>query len=154
MQLIKKITLGGINNVRGGFKTPQDGQFIARVIGVLREVETIETAYGAAKRFRGEFRATNADGEEFASPVLFLPEPAQSILSEAIAGNVSVQFAFDVSLKLNSNSPLGYEYSVKPLINSAPSDPLASIMAQIAPPALPDNSVAGESGTTKKKSAK
>lgn len=132
MEIVKKISVTGINGIRGGFKNVEVARTVARVVGIVRAAEVLETQYGEATRFRGEFRAYNEERDEFASTALFLPEPAQSLLLEASERSEGgVQFAFDVGVKPDAASPLGYSYTVRPLIDAAPSDPLQALLQQV-----------------------
>ena len=140
MEICRKITVAGINNVRGGFdvKPETPPYLVARVMGLARAVANKETTYGASLKFTGEFRAINADGEEFAAPVIYLPAPADEMLATAIsgAGENGVQFAFDIFIEATpKKTPVdrGYTFRVKPLLDTKPSDPLAVLQASLPP---------------------
>ena len=143
MEITRKITIAGINGVRGGFAVKEGDpvSLIARVMGLARRVEVKTTTYGDSLKFVGEFRAINADGEEFAGPVIYLPKPADELLSAALveAGEKGVQFAFDIFIEsVPKKTPLdrGYQFKVKPLLDTKPSDPLAAMMAALPAPAV------------------
>lgn len=150
MQIARKITVGGINNVRGGFECkPDESRLVARIFGMARGSELKESNYGPYMRFKGEFRAINGDGEEFAATILMLPEPASSMLAEAVAGDetkTGVQFAFDIFVQgMPKKQPgdRGYQFVIKPLLETAPSDPLKALAGalpalQIAAPKQPE----------------
>lgn len=138
MEVARKITVAGINNVRGGFTIAPDAPMtlIARVMGLARSVSLKPTTFGDSLKFSGEFRAINADGEEFAAPVVFLPKPADELLAEALngAGENGVQFAFDIFIEaVPKKTPIdrGYQFRVKPLLDTKPSDPLAALQASL-----------------------
>jgi hypothetical protein len=143
MEIARKITIAGINGVRGGFDVKPDAPvtLMARVMGLARKVEVKTTTYGDSLKFVGEFRAINADGEEFAAPVIYLPKPADEMLAEALteAGENGVQFAFDIFIEpVPKKTPVdrGYQFKVKPLLDTKPSDPLAALMAGLPAPAV------------------
>jgi len=135
MQIERKITIGGINGIRKGFKDVTESRLVARILGIASEALREDGALGEYVKFKGEFRAINQDGEEFASAVCFLPKPADDLLESAIknAGGKSVNFGFDIFVHPNENVAIGYEYKVKPLLETKPSDPLAALMGAIAP---------------------
>jgi hypothetical protein len=133
MEILRKMSVGAINGVNGGFKDVTETRHVARIMGIVRGVETKETNIGRSYKFTGEFRGINEHGEEFSSPVCYLPNPADSMLVEAFtaANGQQVGFAFDVFVtpKPKRNSvDLGYEYKIKPLLETKPSDPLAALM--------------------------
>lgn len=134
MEISKKISIGGINGVRKGFKGVKEVTFVGRIYGIARSAVQEEGANGAYWKFTGDFRAINGDGEEFISPVCFLPSPADGLLGEAVAGDKmggGVQFAFDFYVEPREDVAIGYAYRVKPLIEQAKSDPLAALSQQI-----------------------
>lgn len=132
--LTRKITVGGINNVRSGFKNISVRTFVARVLGVAHAVESKDSNYGAYWRFSGEFQGTNKDGVIYAAPVAMLPEPAATQLAMAVKENPGgVKFGFDFFVVPDEKSNTGYVFEIIPLLEAKPSDPLAEILA-IAPP--------------------
>lgn len=149
MQIAKKITIGTINGIRGGFacnwtegKPETQAAFLAgRIIGIARSVDAKQTTYGEAARFTGEFRAINQDGEEIAAPTLYLPSPADGLLKSAIveADGGAVNFAFDIYVQPTPKKQpgdRGYEYVIKPLLETKPSDPLAELAKALPAPAI------------------
>lgn len=88
-----------------------------------------ESTYGPWVALVGEFEGVNADGEEFASPKAFLPEPLHSMIAERLSdadSTESVEFAVRVSI-IPSDSTVGYEYQAEPLIEPAKSDSLSHL---------------------------
>jgi hypothetical protein len=98
----------------------------------------------------------NTDGRVFAGPECFLPEPMQSMIAgelektEPETGDDgkpvmidgkpkmrrvvdSLEFAFEIGVK-RTKTPIGYEYTTKPLIKHGGADPLADLRKKI--PAL------------------
>lgn len=144
MEVQRKITVAGINGSNGGFSIAPDAApfLIARIFGMARKVEVKETTFGPYKRFSGDFRAINQYGEEFAAPVVILPEPADSLLETAMLAegvdlSAGVQFGFDVFLAPHpKKTPVdrGYKFAVKPLMETAPNDPLKAMAAALPAP--------------------
>jgi hypothetical protein len=109
-----------------------------RVYGSVSKIATMSTDYGDSVKFIGDFRAINLEtGEQFSGGELFLPTTAEIFLSNFIKGLgdefTSVAFAFDVGVK-PANTTVGYEYTVKPLIEQdEEKDPLAAMFKTLPP---------------------
>ncbi len=159
MELANKITIGGINKVRKGFKGVTERKHVARIIGIARTADLKPSENMAdSYKFGGEFRAYNSDGEEFASAVCYMPDPAQSLLATAVENDktgAGVQFGFDFYIVPREDVPMGYSYEIKPLMEAKPSDALAAL-AQTMPtlPALAAPKAEGEATHSEKKSSK
>ncbi len=139
MQVARKISVGGINGVRSGFKGITEKTFVARIVGIANSADAKESQFGAYWKFSGEFQATNQEGEIIAAPVCMLPEPAAGMLAAQIkeAGN-GVQFGFDFFVVPDEKSTTGYTYQTSPLMESKPSNPLEDLLKAVpALPALP-----------------
>ena len=134
MEILKKMSIGAINGVRKGFKGVTEKRFVARIMGIAQSVIVEDGALGTYRKFTGEFKGINADGEEFVSAVCFLPSPVDSLLEASMKDNsgAAVNFAFDISVAPN-DTPIGYEYVVSSLLETKPSNPLAELMAKIVP---------------------
>lgn len=137
MQIANKITIGGINSVRKGFKDVKEKTHVARIIGIAREA-SLKTSENMADswKFSGEFRAWNREGEEVAAPTCYMPDPAQGLLKAAVDADKSgagVQFGFDFYVVPDENVAIGYHYEIKPLMESKPSDALAALSKSAAP---------------------
>jgi hypothetical protein len=135
MQIARKISVGSINGVKSGFKGIKEPTLVGRLVGQAMGVSAHESEKGTYQKFKGEFRAINADGEEIAAPVMYLPSPAQEMLADAInaADGKAVAFGFDIFAVPNPTAVLGYEYKIKPLLETAPSDPVKQLMAGLPP---------------------
>lgn len=145
--LVKKITMtevSGIKRGSGGFKpkahfgADEHGNFppflIARIVGIAYGLKDGETNYGPYTEFHGNFSATNNAGEMYRSPKAILPEPAQSLLREAVekaeAGK-GIELAFDF-LAVPDAGDRGYKFQVQPLMERDPADPLDALMADVS----------------------
>ena len=99
MKICKKITIGIINGVRGGFKAmalfglrpdpnnkdvvlgDRDRVTVMTIIGLAQSyTKKVDEKMGVSYGFTGEFQAINKDGEKCIGPVCYLPEPAQYML--------------------------------------------------------------------------
>lgn len=142
MQILKKMSVATLNSIRGGFKDVTETRLVGRIFGIVSGVETKETTIGASLKFTGEFRGINGDGEEFMAPVCYLIEPAAGMLAAAFAGAEGrpVNFGFDIFVSpKEKRSPvdLGYEYQIKPLLETRASDPMLALMSSANAPAIP-----------------
>lgn len=140
MKLIKRISVAQVVNLTAKeIETLEGERHLMRVIGIARSYELGMSQFGEFIRFKGEFRATNLEtGELYAAPVCFLPEPADGLLKTQLdeLGNDSktpVEFAFDISI-VPHDGERGYQYRVTTLMDSQPSDPLATLMQQVGVP--------------------
>lgn len=138
MEIAKKITVGGINGIRAGFKDIKGREFVARIAGLVSSVNPKTTTFGVSYEFIGEFLATNMDGEMIAGPKCYLPSPADGLLVAAVdaAGGKSVEFGFDIFVQevpKTKPSDIGYEYKIKPLIELKVSSPLEKLLSGMAP---------------------
>lgn len=139
MELVTKISIGSINKIRKGFKAVTERKHVMRVVGIARSAELkVNENMADSKKFVGEFRAWNSEGEEFSSPVMYIPEPAQSLLASAVEvdGHNGIQFGFDFFIVPNENAPIGYNYEIKHLMESKPSDALSALISHVGAPKL------------------
>ncbi len=141
MQIMKKLTVGGVNGVKGGFVGVTATFLAMRIMGIASEAKNKPGLYGDALSFHGEFRAIDQHGEEFAAPICYLPAPADGLLLGAINGAAGqpVNFAFDifvVPVEKKVPTDRGYEFKIKPLLETKPSNPLGDLMATLPPPAV------------------
>ena len=124
-----------------------------RVVGIARKHEVVSSQYGDSVAFIGEMRAINLQtGEVFNGSKLFLPNVAESycynalIAAEMAEGFAGLEIAFDVGIK-PSSTPMGYEYTVKPLIEQKAADRLTDILNSLPAPkqkTLPQPQKTGE----------
>lgn len=131
----KKITIGGINGVRAGFKGVTEDRHIARIYGRAQTFEAKDSpTMGVSYKFTGDFIGVNEDGEETMAPVCYLTDPSQSMLVNALkeAEGKAVEFAFDYWVVPNATAVLGYEYRTKPVIAVKKSEPLLALQSQFA----------------------
>lgn len=150
--LLSKITvksvIGSIPTEAVKIKDPETGKDKTVVRGVAGDylrvygqvkaggtkIKTSE--YGDSIEFAGDFRAVDlTTGELFSSAKLYLPNIAEQFLFaivDSVEGDSVVQFGFDIGAK-PSSSPVGYEYTVKPLIERSNADPLQALANSLPP---------------------
>ena len=107
------------------------------------------------------------DGRMFAGPMCFLPEPMNSMLAtqlEAVEQETdadgkgvlvngepkmrrlvdSLEFAFEIGVRATA-TPVGYEYTTKPIIKAGGADPLAALRRRVLAPQLAPPATQGAS---------
>jgi hypothetical protein len=134
MKIAKKISLGTINGVRGGFKDVKEKTRVATIAGtVMGYKEKTSETMGVSYAFSGDFVGINKDGEETRSPVCYLPEPAQGMLKAQVDQleregiNAAVEFAFDFFAVPDETAIKGYIFETVPRLKAKPSNALAAI---------------------------
>jgi hypothetical protein len=131
----------------GRVKPPEKAIKLYSIIGVCTGMKTGESQYGGWVGFTGTFEAVRfSDGKAFAGAVAFIPEPASSMMLNALGraeaqngvGSASIEFAFIVGAK-PSDKASGFEYTVEPVLNAKQNDALSELRKLMAPklPALP-----------------
>jgi len=113
-------------------------QVLFRVIGRAIGYKVGNTEYGQFTKFQGDFRAfITSTGEEVRSSECFLPDMVAGALKASLdASTAGADFAFDIGATA-ANTATGYQYTVTSLIEPPKeSDPLAGLLAQVAPLAL------------------
>lgn len=151
--LVSKLTIAKIHGKIKRDAIPEEGVLpLVRVMGQATGIKTGVSTYGEWCAFTGRFVAINiATGEEFTSPVVFLPSVATDLMRPVVAAadGQPVEFAFDLAVRRipkKAENDNGYEYAVKPLLETNTADPLEALKAKLASkplPALPQLPKAG-----------
>lgn len=118
-------------------KKGEKNKSIMRVFGHARRAELVagNDGFKDSYKFIGQFGAVNlTTGEEFRAPVMYLPEPYQSMLASEVQareakGDASVvTIGLDLALKyVGEKTKTGYEYVTVPVFEAEGEDPLAAI---------------------------
>lgn len=162
MNILKKISIGSINNVRGGFNAmslfglrpnptdpnaapigDRDVVTVMTVIGIVNGyTEKTSDTMGVSYAFKGEFQSINKDGQKGIAPVCFLPEPAQSLIKTAVdEGATAIEIGFVVDAVRSDTALKGYEFVLKSLQEPRASTALDHLSARLlshdAPAAAP-----------------
>jgi len=143
--ILKKMSLAGLNNWKKGVLKAQveasDAPiFVGRILGIVRGQESVPTPFGAALKFKGEFRGYGQDGNESMAVVCYLPSPFDQMLSDQvneIQGSdatlkSAVEFGLDVFAVVDKGET-GYKFMCQPLKEAAPSDPLKALVSSFEP---------------------
>ena len=148
MKIARKLSVGGINNIRNKFKNVIERRHVADIWGICRMAEEKTTEnMGSYTKFSGEFFGKNAEGEEFVACVCFLPEPAQGMVSQAVIAGLSdsgavfsgVEFGFRIFVEPDEKSPLGYSYACHSMLDFKPSTALSDLTARLKTLSEPEN---------------
>lgn len=135
--LIKKISA---KTIVGVVAAPEKATPLYTVMGIANGVKTGQSTYGEWIALTGQFEAMNLEtGEAFAAPQVFLPEPLNGLIVAKVRTpdengvTPSVRFAVEVGIK-PSKSTMGYEYTVRELVDASENDPLADLRKALPAP--------------------
>lgn len=127
---LRKITA---STVCGKIEKTDKPQRLCLIYGTANRVKTGTSQFGPWVQLVGQFEAVNlATGQVFTSPYCILPD---KVVNEVIAGAIEsgqtgVEFAYEFGIK-PSKSPVGYDYTAKPIVKEQDNDALASLRAKI-----------------------
>lgn len=159
MELLKKISskvvIGSKEKIRG--MVAKGAIELYTVYGVATGVRSGESNFGAWESLIGNFEACRTDdGVMFGSSQCFLPDPVGGMVAGQLNGGEtsSVQFAVMIGAK-PSDTAIGYEYTVTPLVEPAENDALSVLREKVsAQKALPAPAKEKSPSAPKKKSGK
>jgi hypothetical protein len=135
---LKKLTVA---NVVGKPKQAwvQDGAVdLFTVYGLCRSYQEESTSYGPYLRFKGDFKAIDSHRRQYRGAAMILPKAAEDMLAnmvlsaKEVSGQAYVEFGLVIGMT-PSDAPIGYEFTVRPLIQEQDSDPLAALEAKLPP---------------------
>lgn len=144
MKYVKKLSVKTVRGRPEFEKGSEDGTEISlmQIFGQATGTKGGTSTYGDWECLLGNFEATNMEsGETFRAAQLFMPDVAHEPIAQAVklASNGSVDFAIEIIAVKDSESSVGYLYSMKPLISAEESDPLKVLrekaQKQLAAPA-------------------
>lgn len=138
--LIKKISA---KTIVGTVTVPEKATPLYTVIGIANGIKSGMSTYGEWLALTGQFEAMNLEsGEAFVAPQVFLPEPLNGLIAAKIrtpdenGQPVSVRFAVEVGVK-PAKTTMGYEYTVRELVDASENDPLADLREALPAPKPP-----------------
>lgn len=105
---------------------------LIKIAGESTGAATGQTDKGSFTKLTGSFVGTDlTTGELYQSGQCILPEFIGSQLGAALLNNQgqAVNFAFLIAAKYKANAVTGYEFAIKPLIETKPTDSMARLMA-------------------------
>lgn len=111
-----------------------------RIHGKCASYNTKSTDYGDSIQLKGTFVATSLLEEDkvYRSGSCYLPDIAADLVAGMLLDNEdvnSVEFAFDIAIKTDSSSVVGYVYEVTPLLEPQEDDSLSRLASSL--PAMP-----------------
>lgn len=155
--LVKKITARDVmGNMKefmrehGSGKKDGDQIELFNIIGQVIGHQVGESTFGPWVKLKGRFRATNTTtGDVFNSSVAMLPDEITDPVLAALTldGAASVDMAFDIGVKIDDSTAVGYVYVVKPLMKPSEDDPLERLQKQLTGP---DTAAKGAGGKAAK----
>lgn len=130
-ELIRKITN---KNILGDITVPEKPVTLYTLVGNVYGYEIGNTQYGDFIKFKGDFSATlMSNGQEFRSPCAIIPAPMDMVIANLVddaalgitetKAKVGCELGISVGVK-PANTPTGYEWTVKTLIDVVPTDSL------------------------------
>lgn len=152
MNLLSKISAKGVmGNVIGQkavitAELAKGEKYGFRIVGLVKSTFSVVTQFGDSTGFKGTFEAVNIrTGEAFRAGKCFLPTIATDLLESAVDGmgedQTELRFGFEIGLIPSDKGSTGYEFTVKPLIDTTENDPVAELRQQFlqieAPKAAP-----------------
>lgn len=115
---------------------------LMRIYGICNGIKSGVSTFGEWIAFTGNFKGIRlSDGEVFAGSQLFVPDVVTELLAPVVraAQGADVEFAFDIGAQ-GTETEVGYEYMVQPLMKIEESAPLLALEARLKLAALPDKS--------------
>lgn len=113
-----------------------------RIVGVVNSTKAGASDFGPWLKLIGEFTAQNlVTGEVVSAPVAMLPEQVTQQVHAALQGGAAVEFAIELGVA-KTETVIGYEYTVRSMIDIKPTERLQSLMSKagmlaLAAPATP-----------------
>jgi hypothetical protein len=124
-----------VGNVKSFLKgmNEADVKDLVKVVGICNGSEVINTSFGDSIALKGQFKFTNLmTNQEFVSGKCYLPEMASNLVTGQLTENVrQVEFAFVIGIVAKESVQIGYEYTVRPLIEPGANDPLLALEQKI-----------------------
>jgi len=146
-QLLKKLTVKGIMGAKIDTLPPVADMIVGkkkitvslcRIVGRTDRSKPDSSKMSDFVRFHGEFIGVNLlTGERFDSGSIILPGIAESAVYAQLSGlpkddkgnaNGVVEFAFEVGVKFDETAATKYVYTVNPLMEAKPSDPMKVLL--------------------------
>jgi hypothetical protein len=135
---LKKMTHKDVMGVEK-FAPPKAPMHLYAVIGVANGARIKPTQFSAEQYvISGRFKAIRNDGDEFESLECYLPEPAQSVIAEAIKDKVNaetgevtkpapIEFAYMIGIAPSKRGALGYTWTCEPMMDEKEQNALSAI---------------------------
>lgn len=142
-EVLRKITLAKIGATIGVLKAAvaqvAEGEVVPamRVVGVANGYKAGQTDKGEYVTLLGEFQAINLmTGEQFTSSRAIIPTFIAENFVPALQQHGNAEFALDIGARRKDSAVAGYEFIMRPLIESKASDRLSALL-EVASKAAP-----------------
>jgi len=135
-----KIALVGkisVKSMLGGKpKAPETDkpEYLVQMVGIATSIKTGTSNFGDWTALLGSFQATNMEtGETVRSGMLFMPDVALNLIIPSLNNkdNKGVEFGFNIGVKKDAASSVGYIYVAEPIFDAAENDPLEMITKKL-----------------------
>jgi hypothetical protein len=143
MEIVKKLTLRTMNLgkvvLRKAVPEEGDNKSVAKIVGRTTLAQPVQGDNGESLRLIGDFTGLNLlTGEIFSSTVCFIPNFVAEPLANALKESDAVEFAIEITAKFSEKSAVGYEFGVKPLLETKPTNAMQALLERsgVALPAL------------------
>lgn len=143
MEIVKKLTLRTMNLgkavIRKNVTEEAPNASLAKIVGRTTAAQPVQSEQGESIRLIGDFTGVNLlTGEIFSSTVCFIPNFVAQPLANALTESDSVEFAIEITAKFSEKSAVGYEFGVKPLLETKPTNAMQALLERsgVALPAL------------------
>lgn len=101
-----------------------------RIVGVVNSTKAGASDFGPWLKLIGEFTAQNlTTGEVVSAPVAMLPEQVTQQVHAALQGGAAVEFAIELGA-IKTETVVGYEFTVRSMIDIKPTDRLQALMGK------------------------
>jgi hypothetical protein len=134
-KLVAKLSVKAVAGKISPVAEDADAVHIADFVGIADGQKTVQTVFGNAVEFQGNFSGASAKtGEEFRARKMFLPNIAAELLTDAMAkagDGVPVEFGFRIIVVHAKDKKSGadtYQYITEPLFENRETDPLAALL--------------------------
>lgn len=134
VSFLKKLSA---KTIMGKIRAPEKATGLYRIFGQVTGVRSGTGDNGVWNAFLGAFEAHRMDtGEVFQGSQCFLPSGISELLVAQVRkatdnnDTASIEFAIEVGVK-PTDTPIGYEYTVKNLIKPTGGDPLAALRGKV-----------------------
>lgn len=130
--LLRKITIKnlgfGVADIKEAVKETGSAS-LAKIVGLTTTATPGQTDKGSFIKFGGTFKAVNnVTGEIFESSTCILPNFVAEPMASALENTTELEFGLEIGARAVENSVTGYEFVVRPLIETKPSDKMQALL--------------------------
>lgn len=133
-KLSTKTVFGTVKDIRQAAESGNgEAVPIMRVLGIAKKMQSGESTNGIWVAFLGQFEFINlVTGESHVGGKAFLPSPVDAMIEAQLEGSNSVEFAFDITVREDETSAVGYEYGAQTVLEVQENDPISLLKAAAA----------------------